>query len=188
MCIIWDNGREDRNKRTERNRFGGKNGWILSTYNKHYKFITSKISLNFKHKRYKETVLTFLRSMMKFCMVPLCSDQNTNHPLVQCFLLLVTSVQFSHSVVSDSLWPHELQNTRPACPSPTPVVHSNSCPSCQWCHPTISSSVVPSPLSPNPSQHQSLFQRVSSSHLVAKVLQFLLQHQSFPWIFRTDFL
>ena len=52
--------------------------------------LTSKISLNFKHKRYKETVLTFLRSMMKSCMVPLCSDQNMNHPLVQCILLLVT--------------------------------------------------------------------------------------------------
>ena len=53
------------------------------------------------------------------------------------------SVQFSHSVVSDSLWPHGLQRARPPCPSPTPGVYSNSCPSSQWCHPTISSSVVP---------------------------------------------
>ena len=53
------------------------------------------------------------------------------------------SVQFSHSVVSDSLWPHELQHTRPPCLSPTPGVYSNSCPLSQWCHPTISSSVVP---------------------------------------------
>ena len=53
------------------------------------------------------------------------------------------SVQFSHSVVSDSLWPHELQHARPPCPSPTPGIHSNSCPSSRWCHPTISSSVVP---------------------------------------------
>ena len=54
-------------------------------------------------------------------------------------------VQFSsvHSVVSDSLWPHELQHTRPPCPSPTPRVHSNSCPLSWWCHPTILSSVVP---------------------------------------------
>ena len=51
--------------------------------------------------------------------------------------------QFSHSVVSDSLLPHELKHTRPPCPSPTPGVYSNSCPSSQWCHPTISSSVVP---------------------------------------------
>ena len=53
------------------------------------------------------------------------------------------SVQFSHSVVSDSLRPHEAQHTRPACPSPTPGVHPDSCPSSQWCHPAISSSVFP---------------------------------------------
>ena len=52
-------------------------------------------------------------------------------------------VQFSCSVVSDSLWPHGLQHARPPCPSPTPRVYSNSCPSRQWCHPTISSSAVP---------------------------------------------
>jgi len=54
-------------------------------------------------------------------------------------------VQFSsvHSVVSDSLWPHESQHARPPCPSPTPGVHSNSRPSSRWCHPDISSSVVP---------------------------------------------
>ena len=56
------------------------------------------------------------------------------------FFLLV---QFSRSVMSDSLWPHGLQHTRPPCPSPTPGVYSNSCPLSQWCHPTISSSVVP---------------------------------------------
>ena len=54
-----------------------------------------------------------------------------------------SSVQFSHSVVSDSLRPHELQHARPPCPSPTPGVHSDSHPSSQWCHPAISSSVVP---------------------------------------------
>ena len=53
------------------------------------------------------------------------------------------SVQFSRLVVSDSLWPHELQHARPPCPSSTPRVHPNSCPSSRWCHPTISSSVVP---------------------------------------------
>ena len=56
---------------------------------------------------------------------------------------ILSSVQFSPSVVSDSLQPHEPQHTRPPCPSPTPGVHPNSCPSSQWCHPTISSSVVP---------------------------------------------
>ena len=53
-----------------------------------------------------------------------------------------SSVQFSCSGVSDSLWPHELQHARPPCPSPTPGIHPNSCPLSQWCHPTISSSVV----------------------------------------------
>ena len=56
---------------------------------------------------------------------------------------LVQSVQFSHSVVSDSLWLHELQHIMPPCPSPTPRVYTNSCPWSQWCHPTISSSVIP---------------------------------------------
>ena len=54
-----------------------------------------------------------------------------------------SSVQFSRSVVSDSLQPHESQHARPPCPSPTPGVHSNSCPLSQWCHPAISSSVFP---------------------------------------------
>ena len=54
-----------------------------------------------------------------------------------------SSVQFSCSVVSDSLWPHGLQHTRLPCPSPTPGVCSNSCLLSQWCHPTVSSSVIP---------------------------------------------
>ena len=53
------------------------------------------------------------------------------------------SVQFSCSVVSDSLWPHEWQHARPPCPSPTPGVHWDSRPSSQWCHPAISSSIIP---------------------------------------------
>ena len=57
--------------------------------------------------------------------------------------LRVGSVQFSRSVVSDSLRPHGWQHTRPHCASPTPGVYSNSCPLSQWCHPTISSSVIP---------------------------------------------
>ena len=61
----------------------------------------------------------------------------------KCIIVLISSVQFSHSVVSDSLWPHRLQHSRPPYPSPTPGVYSNSCPLRQWCHPTISSSVVP---------------------------------------------
>ena len=52
-------------------------------------------------------------------------------------------VQFSRSIVSNSLWPHGLQHPRPPCPSPTPGAYPNSCPSSQWYHPTISSSVIP---------------------------------------------
>ena len=59
------------------------------------------------------------------------------------FCMALSSVQFSRSVVSDSLQPHESQHARPPCPSPTPGVHSNSSPSSRWCHPAISSSVVP---------------------------------------------
>ena len=58
-------------------------------------------------------------------------------------MLQFSSVQFGHSDVSDSLRPHESQHPRPPCPSPSPGVHSNSCPSSRWCHPAISSSVVP---------------------------------------------
>ena len=58
-------------------------------------------------------------------------------------IMYICSVQFSCSVVSDSFRPHELQHARPPCPSPTPRVHSNSRLSSQWCHPAISSSVIP---------------------------------------------
>ena len=59
------------------------------------------------------------------------------------FIITFSSVQFSYSVGSDSLRPHDLQHTRPPCPLPSPGVHSDSCPSSRWCHPAISSSVVP---------------------------------------------
>ena len=98
---------------------------------------------------------------------------------------ITSLVQFSRSVVSDSLQPHGLQKARPPCPSPTPRVYPNSCPVSRWCHLTISSSVIPFS---SHLQHQGLFKWVSSSHQVAKVLEFQLQHQSFQWTFRTDFL
>ena len=69
-----------------------------------------------------------------------------------------SSVQFSCSVVSASLRPHELQHARPPCPSPTPGVHSNSCPSSQWYHPDISSSVVPFSSCPQSLQTSGSFQ------------------------------
>ena len=89
---------------------------------------------------------------------------------------IFSSVQFSRSVMSNSLRPHELQHARPPCPSPTTGVYSNPCPLSRWCHPTISSSV----LCPQSFQHQGLFQWVSSSHQVAKVLEFQLPTAVFP--------
>ena len=95
--------------------------------------------------------------------------------------------------MSNSLWPHELQHTSPPCSSPTPGLYSNSSSSSQWCHPAISSSVVPFSSCPDPSQHQGFFQWVSSLHQVAKVLEFQFQPQSFnghPGLicFRMDWL
>ena len=97
-------------------------------------------------------------------------------------------VQFSRSVVSASLQPHESQHARPPCPSSTHRIYPNSC---HWISDTIWPSYLlssPSPPALNLSQHQGLFQRVSSSHQVAKVLEFQLQHQSYQWTPRTDLL
>ena len=91
--------------------------------------------------------------------------------------LCISSVQFSHSAVYDSLRPYETQHARPPCPSPTPGVHPNPCPSSWWCHPTILSSVIPFSSCPQSFPDQGLFKWVSSSHQVAKVLGFQLQHQ-----------
>ena len=103
-------------------------------------------------------------------------------------MLSVRSVQFSCSVVSDSLWLHGIQHAR--LHYPTPALGA-----CSIHVYRVSDVIQPShPLSPTSpafsflSQHQGLFQWVSSSHQVAKVLDFQLQHQSFQWIFRTDLL
>ena len=96
--------------------------------------------------------------------------------------------KFSHSVVSNSLRPHGLQHSRLPCPSPAPGTYLNSCPSGRWCHPTISSSVVPFSSHLQSFPASGFFQWVSSSHQVAKVVEFQLQHQSFQWTLRTDFL
>ena len=101
--------------------------------------------------------------------------------IIQSIEVLFSSAQFSSSVVSNSLWPHKPHHARPPCPLATPGVHPNPCPSSRWCHPTISSSAVPSPPALNLSQHQGLFKWVSSSHQEAKVSEFQLQHQPFQW-------
>ena len=69
-------------------------------------------------------------------LIPACASSNLAFRLMYY-------CQFSRSVLSNSLWPHELQHARPPCPSPTPGVHSDSHPSSQWCHPAISSSIIP---------------------------------------------
>ena len=81
------------------------------------------------------------------------------------FWLQFSSVQFSHSVVSNSLWPHGLQHTRPPYPSPTPGVYSNSCPLSWWCHPTILSSVVPFSFCLQSFPASGYFQMKVSTHL-----------------------
>jgi len=75
-----------------------------------------------------------------------------------------STVQFTHSVVSDSLRPHESQHARPPCPSPTPGVHSNSCPSSQWCHPAISFLYCPLLLPPIPPSIR-VFSNESAPHM-----------------------
>ena len=79
---------------------------------------------------------------------PATMENSVEIPLKTENRIVISSVQFSRSVVSDSLQPHESQHVRPPCPSPTPRVHLDSCPSSQWCHPAISSSVVPFPSCP----------------------------------------
>ena len=96
-------------------------------------------------------------------------------------LTLEINIYFLFSSVTQlcqTLRSHGLQHTRFPCPSSIPRACSNSCPSSPWCHPTISSYVVPSPPDFNLAQHQGLFQWVNFSHQVAKLLEFQRQHQS----------
>ena len=99
------------------------------------------------------------------------------------------SVQFSFcSVVSDSLQPHGLQHARPPCPSPAPEVYLNSSPWSRWCHPTISSSVIPFPSCPQSFPASGSFPMSWLFPSGGKVLELQLQHQSFQWILRVDFV
>ena len=83
------------------------------------------------------------RLITDIILVLLSTPSLSPWPLLDFVIFHFSSVQFSRSVMSDSLRPHESQHTRPPCPSPTPGVHSDSCPLSRWCHPAFSSSVVP---------------------------------------------
>ena len=110
-------------------------------------------------------------------------------------LLKLTSIElvmpYNHLILSftkDSSWYHRLWHNMLPCPSLTPEAYSNSCPSSLWCHPTISSSVVPFSSCPQSFTASGFFKWVSFSHQVAKVLEFQLQHQSFQWTPRTNLI
>ena len=99
-----------------------------------------------------------------------------------------TSVQLSRSVVSDSLWPHESQHARPPCPSPMPEVHPNSCTSSWWCHPAISSSVVPFSSCPQSLPASGSFLMCQLFASGGQSLGVSSSHLSFQWAPRTDLL
>ena len=115
-------------------------------------------------------------------------DKSIPHPWI-AFSFPRHSVQFSRSVMSDSSQPHEPQPARPPCPSPTPGVYTNSCPLSRWCHPTISSSVVPfsSRLQSFPASGS--FQMSQFFTLGGQIIGLSASASVLPMnIFRTDFL
>ena len=94
-------------------------------------------------KQWKQRQTLFLGAPKSLHMVTAALKLKDARSLEEKLWPTFSSVQSSHSVVSSCLWPHEPQHTRPPCPSPTPGVHPNPDPSSRWCHPTISSSVIP---------------------------------------------
>ena len=107
----------------------------------------------------KSFVMFIVKGVKKLCHI-----YNPNKLRMQLRYQKWESVQFSRWVMSDSLWPDELQHARPLCPSPTPRVYSNSCPLSRWCHPAISSSVVPFSSCPQ-SLPASVFSNESTLHM-----------------------
>ena len=127
------------------------------------------ISINtFLYNKIITQFFSFIKLVWKVILNQYCAISETLFVHVVTFLY-IELVQFSSFTQSClTLRPHEPQHTRPPCPSPTPGFHPNPCPLSQWCHPTISSSVILFSSCLNPYQHQGLFQWVSSSHQVAK--------------------
>ena len=111
---------------------------------------------------------------------------NQQHSLAVSLMFFIQFSSVTQSYMT--LWPHGLQHDRLPCPSPTPTACSNWCPWSQWCHPTISSSVVPfsSRLQSFPASASLPMSQFFASG--GQVLKFQLQHQSFQWIFRTNFI
>ena len=160
--------------------FGNQAGGVFKsstyTYNMTYDLAIALqciYSRNWKHTTIQTLYINTLRSFL------------TVHPQRRGGTL-ISSVQFSRSVMSDYLQPQELEHARFPGPSRTPRAYSNSCPWSQWCHPTISSSINSFSFCLQSFSASGSFPK--SSHQVAKVLEFQLQHQSFKWIFMTDFL
>ena len=102
--------------------------------------------------------------------MPKCSHNNSTEISIEHvqgseLFIVISSIQFSHSVVSNSLRHHESQHTRPPCPSPTPGVHPDSCALSRWCHPAISSSVVPFSSCPQSLPASGFFSNESTLHM-----------------------
>ena len=94
------------------------------------------------------------------------------------YYFVFISIQLSHLVMFDSLWPHKPQHARPPCPSPAHRVYPNSCPWSRWCYPTISSSVVPFSSCPQSFPASGSFQM---SQLIASVLEYWPKYWSFSF-------
>ena len=153
-----------------------------------------KINTNYKHRGIPHLMITSLvtsppsvwSAHCVYVFIFACTENLSaaGHTNFSPFLLLgilsgigcrmFSSVQFSRSVVSDSFWPYESQHTRPPCPSPSPGFHSNSHPSSWWCHPAISSSVVPFSSCPQSLPASESLPMSQLLHEVAKVLEFQL--------------
>ena len=117
-------------------------------------------------------------------------EKASSHWYTWWLITFLTLVQFSSVAQScPSLCdPHESQHARPPCSSPTPGAHPNPCPLSRWCHPTISSSLVPFSSCPQSFPASGSFQMSQPFASGARVLEFQLQHQSFQWTPRTDLL